>query len=172
MGRRKDAATWVSKLGIFRILPSQVVRTIEQSLHDHRSVYTVSAAAAVANKNLLCQRREAAATYTVAWSTQPHTVLHCATSNAYTNTPFKSTTTLASHLDMATTIPISLTQPPSPTIPHHRPPSRSENLLLDSHKLDEQERLRIHRRRPPVSPHFREEEKTTTPVERTSAAQR
>ena len=61
-------------------------------------------------------------------------------------------TPLASHLDMATTIPLSLTQPPSPTTPHHRPPSRSERLLRDTLKRDEQERLPTHRRRH-FSPH-------------------
>ncbi|EDQ98634.1 uncharacterized protein LACBIDRAFT_296061 [Laccaria bicolor S238N-H82] len=54
---------------------------------------------------------------------------------------------------MATTT--SLTQPPSPTTPHHRPPSRSERLLRDTLKRDEQERLPTHRRRHSVnvSPH-------------------
>ena len=64
-------------------------------------------------------------------------------------------TPLACPLDMATTIPLSLTQPPSQTTPHHRPPSRSERLLRDTLKRDEQERLPTHRRRHSVnvSPH-------------------
>ena len=41
-------------------------------------------------------------------------------------------TPLTSHFDMATTIPLSVTQPPSLTIPHHRPPSRSEYLSLNT----------------------------------------
>ncbi|KIK05217.1 hypothetical protein K443DRAFT_130509 [Laccaria amethystina LaAM-08-1] len=56
---------------------------------------------------------------------------------------------------MATTVHLPLTQPPSPTTPHHRPPSRSERLLRDTLKRDEQERIPTHRRRHSVntSPH-------------------
>ena len=39
---------------------------------------------------------------------------------------------LASHFNMATTIPLSLTQPSSLTIPHHCPPSCSEHLSLNT----------------------------------------